>query len=151
VAEWGEPYIGDCGFSALGLVVGATYPDAAARLRQAELDAREAVDRALAARDEAAARSTALGRAADRMVEVTRIQKLLLEVGSGTQVDYLAAEAELATTRASLAEARTAELVARVELARAAGDLTPEWLEENLSESAAIADSAHRPESESEP
>ena len=35
VAEWGEPYIGDCGFSALGLVVGATYPDAAARLRQA--------------------------------------------------------------------------------------------------------------------
>ena len=35
VAEWGEPYTGECGFSALGLVVGATYPEAAARLRQA--------------------------------------------------------------------------------------------------------------------
>jgi orotidine-5'-phosphate decarboxylase len=33
-AEWGAPYVGECGFSALGLVVGATYPDAAAAVRR---------------------------------------------------------------------------------------------------------------------
>jgi len=34
VAEWGAPYIGECGFSALGMVVGATSPEAASRVRK---------------------------------------------------------------------------------------------------------------------
>jgi orotidine-5'-phosphate decarboxylase len=34
VAEWGEPYTGECGFSSLGLVVGATFPEAAAAVRR---------------------------------------------------------------------------------------------------------------------
>ncbi len=34
VAEWGAPYVGACGFSAVGLVVGATFPEAAAAVRR---------------------------------------------------------------------------------------------------------------------
>lgn len=34
VAQWGAPYIGACGFSAMGLVVGATFPQAAAAVRR---------------------------------------------------------------------------------------------------------------------
>jgi len=49
-------------------------------------------------------------------------------VGAGTQVDYLAAEAELAATRAAVVEARTLALLAEVELARATGALTPAWI-----------------------
>lgn len=105
---------------------------AAGTLAQAELDAREAVDRALAALADADSRAAALARAADRLAEVARVQKLLLEVGSGTQVDYLAAEAELAVTRASTAEARAAALLSRVEIARATGELTPDWLRRTL-------------------
>ena len=101
---------------------------ARARLAEAELAAREAVDRALAARADALARAGALGRAAARLVEVARVEQLLLEVGTGTQVDYLAAEAELAATRAAVVEARTLALVAEVELARATGALTPAWI-----------------------
>ena len=59
---------------------------------------------------------------------VARVEQLLLEVGTGTQVDYLAAEAELAATRAAVVEARTLALVAEVELARATGALTPAWI-----------------------
>lgn len=33
VRQWGEPYIGECGYSAVGAVVGATYPAEAAALR----------------------------------------------------------------------------------------------------------------------
>ncbi len=35
VAQWGEPFIGASGFSSLGLVVGATFPADAARIRAA--------------------------------------------------------------------------------------------------------------------
>jgi len=34
VAEWGQSFIGNHGYSSLGLVVGATYPEAAQRIRQ---------------------------------------------------------------------------------------------------------------------
>ncbi len=105
---------------------------AAALLAQSELDAREAVDRAWNALADSAARATALARAAERLGEVARVQKLLLAVGSGTQVDYLAAEAELAATRASATEARTAALLAEVELARLAGELSPDWFRRTL-------------------
>ncbi len=63
---------------------------------------------------------------------MARVQKLLLAVGSGTQVDYLAAEAELAATRASATEARTAALLAEVELARLTGELSPDWFRRTL-------------------
>ena len=105
---------------------------AVAVLAQSELDAREAVDRAWNTLTDAGARASALARAADRLVEVARVQKLLLEVGSGTQIDYLAAEAELAATRASATEARTAALLSHVELARLAGELSPDWFRRTL-------------------
>jgi len=35
VAEWGEDSVGECGYSCVGAVVGATYPGAAAALREA--------------------------------------------------------------------------------------------------------------------
>ncbi len=111
---------------------GAQRAAATALLAQAELDAREAVDRALATLADASAVSGALERAADRLAEVARIQKLLLEVGSGTQVDYLTAEAELAATRASATEARATALISRVELARLTGELTPDWFRQTL-------------------
>jgi outer membrane protein TolC len=60
--------------------------------------------------------------------EVSRIERLSLTVGSGTQSDYLAAEANLFRARASLVEAQNAEVVARVELARIAGELSLDWL-----------------------
>ena len=110
----------------------AALDGARALLGQAELDARAEVDRALAVAAAARARTAALARAEDRLGEVARIQKLLLEVGSGTQIDYLAAESDLAATRAALAESVSAELVARVDLARATGELSPAWLATNL-------------------
>ena len=100
---------------------------ATANLAQSELEVREAVDRALMTLADSGARAVALARAADRLAEVARVQKLLLDVGSGTQVDYLAAEAELAATRANATEARTGALLAHVELARLTGELSPEW------------------------
>jgi outer membrane protein TolC len=68
----------------------------------------------------------------ERFSEVVRVQKLLLDEGAGTQTDYLNAEADLLAVRASLADTRHAAILARVDLARAAGRLTPEWLRQNL-------------------
>jgi outer membrane protein TolC len=52
----------------------------------------------------------------------------LLDAGSGTQTDFLNAEADLLTAQANLVEARHAEIAARVELARVAGELSLDWL-----------------------
>ncbi len=98
------------------------------QVRAAELQVREDVDRAAAALAEAEARAASLAKAEARFVEVVRVQQLLLDEGAGTQTDYLNAEADLLASRASLAEARHAAALARVDLARAAGRLTPEWL-----------------------
>jgi outer membrane protein len=105
---------------------------AAEQLRLAELQVREEVDRAAAAAEEALARAASLEKAVERFAEVARIQKLLLDAGSGTQIDYLNAEAELLAARAGLAEVRNAAALARMDLARAAGRLGPEWLRQNL-------------------
>jgi outer membrane protein len=102
------------------------------RLRQAELDVASEIDRALAAFQEARARALSLAAAAARLAEVVRIQKLLLETGQGTETDYLDAEADLLEARANLTHARLGEADARAGLARAAGQLTPQWIEENL-------------------
>ena len=74
------------------------------------------------------ARIAALQSAVEQSAEVARIERLALEVGSGTQSDYLDAEANLLRARADLIEARHAEISARVELARVLGELSPEWL-----------------------
>jgi len=88
----------------------------------------QGVDQALAALRQAHARVAALQSAVEQSAEVARIERLSLEVGSGTQTDYLAAEANLLSARAGLIEARHAEIGARVELARIIGELSRDWL-----------------------
>ena len=100
----------------------------AEQFRQAGYTVEQAVDRALATLGEAHARVEALDQAAAQFDEVVRIRQLALRTGSGTQTDYLEAETQLLRARASLIEARHAEIGARVELARVTGELTPEWL-----------------------
>jgi outer membrane protein len=107
---------------------------AAEQVRLAETAVREDVDRAAAADEEARARIDSLTKAVERFAEVARIQKLLLDNGAGTQTDYLTAEADLLAARANLADAEHAAVLARVDLARAAGRLTPAWIRENLRE-----------------
>jgi len=102
------------------------------QVRLAEVQVREDVDRASAAETEAEARIASLTKAVERFAEVVRVQKLLLDEGAGTQTDYLSAEADLLAARASLAEAHHAAALARVDLARAAGRLDPDWLRQNL-------------------
>lgn len=101
---------------------------AAEQLRLAELAVEQGVDRASGAVREAHARVAALALAAEQSEEVARIERLSRDVGSGTQTDLLDAEAALLGVRASLIEARHAEISARIELARITGDLTPAWL-----------------------
>jgi outer membrane protein len=105
---------------------------AAAELAQAELRAAESVDRAHALLVSARARTTALAAGAEQSAEVARIEKLALDAGAGVQTDYVSAEAALLRARAALTEARFAEVVAWVELARALGVLTPSWIEQNV-------------------
>jgi outer membrane protein len=110
----------------------AAHRAAAEQVRLAETTVREDVDRAAAADEEARARIDSLTKAVERFAEVARVQKLLLDNGAGTQTDYLTAEADLLAARASLADAEHAAVLARVDLARAAGRLTPAWLRENV-------------------
>lgn len=110
----------------------AAHRAAQEQVRVAELQVREEVDRAAAALEEAEARIRSLATAVERFAEVARVQKLLLDEGAGTQTDWLNAEADLLAARASLADARHAAILARIDLARAAGRLTPAWLRENL-------------------
>jgi outer membrane protein TolC len=98
------------------------------QVRAAEFRVEQGVDQALAALREAHARVAALQSALDQSAEVARIERLSLDVGSGTQTDYLTAEANLLAVRASLVQARHAELSARVELARVTGVLSRDWL-----------------------
>jgi outer membrane protein len=105
---------------------------AAEQLRLAEAQVRDEVDQAAAAAVEAQGRAESLEKAVERFTEVVRVQKLLLDNGAGTQTDYLNAEADLLAAQANLAEAEHAAALARVDLARATGQLTPAWLRENL-------------------
>lgn len=98
------------------------------QLRAAELNVEQGVNRSMAALNEAHARIAALESAAAQSAEIVRIERLSLDVGSGTQTDYLEAEANLLRARAGLIEARHAEVSARVELARILGELSTDWL-----------------------
>ena len=57
-----------------------------------------------------------------------------MQVGSGTETDYLDAEAALLSNRAALVQARNAEIAARVELARVTGQLDAGWLMRTLAQ-----------------
>ncbi len=98
----------------------------------AQLDITQGVDHALAAVVEAHAQSEALERAAVQSDTVAQIELTSLNVGSGTQIDYLDALAQALAARASLIQARHSEIAARIELARATGELSPEWLTGHL-------------------
>ena len=102
------------------------------RLRQARLDVSRQVDGALARVEETGARVEALARAAERQEAVVRTERVALEIGSGTQAEYLRAEADLLTVRAALSEARNARMTAHLELARQLGTLDEEWIESYL-------------------
>lgn len=116
---------------------GVARADAASRgatelVRLAELQVGQDLDRARAAVAESHARVRSLEKAAARLAEVARIERLTLQTGSGTQTDYLRAEADLLTARANRVEARHREIAARVELARVTGVLDVAWLARNL-------------------
>lgn len=97
-------------------------------LRLAKITTRRAVLQAVDRVREATARVRALRGAAARYDEVARIESLAMRTGTGTQTDFLSAQADLLDARASLAEAERAEITARVELARLTGALSPRWL-----------------------
>jgi outer membrane protein len=97
-------------------------------LRLTELEIAADVDRAHTIYLEAHALVRSLETAVLRYAEVTRIEKLALDAGSGTQTDYLDAEADLLSAQARLTEAQNAEIVARIELARVSGELDRAWL-----------------------
>jgi outer membrane protein TolC len=101
-------------------------------VRNLELQIGGEVDRALSALRETTARVASIESAIRQFTEVTRIEKLRLETGTGLQTDYLSAEADLLVARATLADLQFAEVVARVELARATGLLDPATLPQLL-------------------
>ena len=105
---------------------------AAQLLRLAEMAATQSVDRAIAAVTQAHARVAALRSAVEQSEAVAQVERTSLEVGSGTQTDYLDALAQLLEARSSLIDARHGEIAARIELARLTGELSPEWLARNL-------------------
>jgi outer membrane protein len=105
---------------------------ASAELAAARLRVADAVDRALVALVAAESRAMAWEAAVEQTAEVARIERLALDTGGGVQTDYLAAESELLRARAALTESRYAVVLARVELARATGELTLDWVETSM-------------------
>jgi outer membrane protein len=103
-----------------------------AGVRLAQLMAEDGVDQSLASLREARARTAALESAEAQAAEVVRIEALARGVGEGTQTDFLTAAADLLRTRVSLIDSRYAELLARIELARLTGELSPVWLARNV-------------------
>jgi outer membrane protein TolC len=110
----------------------AAYRAAEEQARAARHQVEQDVDRTLAAVRDASARVTSLQRAVDRFGEVARIEKLALDTGGGTQTDYLKAEADLLSAKANFIDAHHREVTARVELARVLGQLSMNWLQQNL-------------------
>ncbi len=105
---------------------------AQADLHSLELRLADALDAALSSWEAAHARVAALTAALAQAQEVARVEQLALRQGAGVQSDYLMAEAEVFRVRAALAEARYAEVGARVELARTTGELSVQWLHDNV-------------------
>jgi len=97
-----------------------------------EIQVEQDIDRALARTVETHARVRSLRTAVERYIEVVRIERLSLDAGSGTQTDYLRAEADLLEARAGLVEAQHGEMAARAELARVTGELDADWIARTL-------------------
>lgn len=97
--------------------------------RLEELELAQELDEARVAVVEADARVRALSRAVEQFTEVARIEALALEAGAGVQRDFLDAQAALFQSRAGLARARNARVLAHVREAAARGVLTWAWLE----------------------
>lgn len=110
---------------------------AAARsdLEATRLQVAQAIDAAETAVVEADARAEALELAVTQWEEVARIEALALEAGSGVQADRLRAEAGLYQARAGYAQARYDAVLSRIRLARAAGTLDLNWMDEALESS----------------
>ncbi|HEU5050302.1 MAG TPA: TolC family protein [Gemmatimonadales bacterium] len=101
-------------------------------VRLAELDAAARADVAVADVVEANARLVSLEEAVAAHEAVTAAERLRLETGTGTQADYLSAEADLLGARTELARTRYRRLAAAVELARLMGRLDLTWIESEL-------------------
>lgn len=101
-------------------------------LRAVELMVEDGVEGAMAAIEEAEALREALERGEAQAAEVARIEALALEVGSGIQAEFLRAQAGLFRARASLTQARHGEAMAWFRLARVMGELSTDWLRENM-------------------
>ena len=101
---------------------------ASEQLRATRLATEQSVDAALAAVTASRATVEALATAVAQSEEVERIRLLSVQVGSGTETDYLDAEATLLLNRAGLVQARNDEIAARVELARVTGELDEGWV-----------------------
>ena len=114
--------------AAAGAEAQATSADA----ETAALEIDRGLDEARSDVEEARARGASLDIAVRRFAEVVRIRKLTLETGTGTQVDYLDAEADLLDAQARLIDSRHREIAARSELALHSGQLDLEWLRRNL-------------------
>lgn len=97
-------------------------------LRLARWRLEEGVETVRAQAEAARARREAMERAVEQAEEVARIEALALAEGVGVQSDLLRAYAELFRARGRLAEARLAELLARVQLARWMGEPVETWL-----------------------
>ncbi|MGH9318618.1 MAG: TolC family protein [Vicinamibacteria bacterium] len=110
----------------------ATARSARERLAWMESEVASDVDRAFSTLEETEARVESLAIAVNRFAEVSRIEKLRLDTGVGTEADYIRAEADRLGTEAGLIEAQYAEIAARAELARITGSLGPEWVEDRL-------------------
>lgn len=110
----------------------ASQRRAAEELRLAEADVERDLDRALSAIEEARARARSLATAIRRFEEVVRIEQLRLDTGVGIQSDYLQSESDLLSARADRIRARHRIILARVEIARASGQLTPGWVADHV-------------------
>jgi cobalt-zinc-cadmium efflux system outer membrane protein len=111
---------------------GALATVAEERYRLATIDAEDALDGAMGAVTESAARVDAVEAVVTHLADVARIELLALESGAGTEVEYLRAEADLRRARSQLAEVRAAEIKARVALANLTGDLSLDWLAQTV-------------------
>ena len=107
---------------------GAPATAAEDRYRLALLQAEDALDGALGAVRDAAARLESAQTAVTHLTDVTRIELLSLQAGAGTEVEYLRAEADARQARAELATAHAAAITARVRLAQLTGELSLDWL-----------------------
>lgn len=101
-------------------------------LRLAEMELEDRVEAALVQLRETRALREALELAARQSAEVARIEALALDAGAGVQTDFLRAQADLFQAQASLAQARHGEILARIQLAGVRGELSLEWIQENM-------------------